>query len=172
MCSHLIVSDHVRLLSYSGGCYPNVYFAWKGKPGGMNDQDYRIRSRLESEMPRYFLRADKRRFAQTVGALAAHTGTGCSLKQNPAFVRAIFKLLTGDASAPHHVRSGALDRRLQLLMSGVDHEVLVDMRKENGGPDTTNFGDFWSSVGAVLNAGDLGAADQRRHGEVLHASMS
>lgn len=52
-----------------------------------------------------------------------------------------------------------------------DPEIIMDLRKLNGNPQSTKFNEFWSELASYLEETTL-AVDERRHTDVLHMPLA
>ena len=87
----------------------------------------------------------------------------------------MFKFLTGECSIARTAAEEIIDDRIDKIAEEIfeldEPEILLDMRKLNGKPNSTTFDAFWNEV--ALYVEELTpAVDDRRHGSVLHMPIS
>lgn len=83
-------------------------------------------------------------------------------------LRNIYRLLTNDSSSAEYSSQAQVDERVaRALLNLDDPEILLDLRRCNGKPNTTLFDVFWQELQSFLDEIDP-AVDERRHGGTLH----
>lgn len=156
-CVHKVV--HV------GGNKPSLHFIWKVEQnedeGELINRCCQVIRTIESEAPVYERRISKRYFMQSFGFIG-----------NPVTLRAIFKELTGDQSAPINLNQSEIDERFSHAMLSEDSGIVVDLRNLPQDKKKDTFRDFFAETERYL-AEEIGVAVQeRRHGQELNLAKA
>ena len=92
-----------------------------------------------------------------------------------AMLRNMYKFLTGDCSSSRSSTEKVVDARISTLADQIfeldEPEILLDMRKLNGKPDSSMFDEFWKELSVYLVEVSP-AVDDRRHGSTLHLPIA
>lgn len=97
----------------------------------------------------------------------------CSLCQVPkAVLRNMYKSLVEDTSASSCAAEKEVDDRIaQAALDLDDTDIILDLRKLNGNPQSSKFDDFWQALDEFLEESML-AVDDRRHRDILHMPVA
>ena len=83
-------------------------------------------------------------------------------------LRNIHRTLLGDCSSAGYSSQVEVDERVTRAFLDVnDPDIVLDLRRLNGKPNSTTFDAFWSELQFYLDEINL-AVDERRHGDTLH----
>lgn len=95
--------------------------------------------------------------------------------QSKAVLRNMYKFLTGDSSCSRSAAEKVVDERITKLAEEAfeidEPEILLDLRKLNGKPNSTEFDKFWKELSTYLEE-VTPAVDDRRHGNTLHMPIA
>ena len=87
-------------------------------------------------------------------------------------LRNIYHTLLHDSSSPEYAGQAEVDERVANVILHVDDpEIVLDLRRANGKPNSTIFDKFWDELQAYFDEMTL-AVDERRHGDVLHMPLA
>ena len=87
-------------------------------------------------------------------------------------LRNIYHTLLHDSTSPEYAGQVEVDERVACAVLHVgDPEVILDLRRANGKPNSTIFDKFWEELQAYFDETPL-AVDERRHGDVLHMPLA
>lgn len=89
----------------------------------------------------------------------------------PAILRALYKELTNDASAPNCLHEAEIDERVQMVLDMEDPDIIIDLRQLNSGRKG-QYDVFWEQCKKFLEEGIGTAVDDRRHGTVTHLARA
>lgn len=115
-------------------------------------------SKLNEQMPKYSTRAMKRDYLNTY-----YYATGA----DKSLLRNIFKVLTRDEACAKNPTEAEVDERVMRFLVDSDvmeDEIVHDLRRLNGNPNSTQFDVFWDEVQAYFNEVST-AVNDRRHGK-------
>ena len=77
-----------------------------------------------------------------------------------------------DGSAAQFSPEAAVDEHVaKAVLQLDDPQIVVDLRRMNGKPNSTIFDTFWQELQLYLDETNL-AVDERRHGDVLHMPLA
>ena len=80
----------------------------------------------------------------------------------------IYRILLHDSSAPQYASEAQVDECVaKAVLQLDDPEIILDLRRTNGKPNSTIFDEFWDELQSYLDEIIL-AVDERRHGDVMH----
>ena len=84
----------------------------------------------------------------------------------------MFRTLVQDDSAPSSAAEVAIDERLaKHLLDLDDPDIILDMRKLNGKPGSSEFDAFWQELSTYLK--EVGpAVQERRHGQTMYMPVA
>ena len=72
----------------------------------------------------------------------------------------------------HTAVEAAIDDRVaEVVLATNDPQIILDLRKLNGDPQSTKFDVFWSELATYLEEATL-AVDDRRHSDILHMPLT
>ena len=146
---------------HQGGNKSNQNFLWK-LPYKEIDSDIMkqcmdLVDNIKKEAPSYERRVTKRAFLTKFGGTSSKVA-----------LRAMFKDLTGDSSAPDH--SDDIDKRFDLALNAEDEDIITDLRR--GYKERDTFKVFFDECLKHLQ-GEAGVAvHERRHGEQLYIAKA
>ena len=87
-------------------------------------------------------------------------------------LRNIYCTLLHDSTSPEYAGQVEVDERVANAVLHVDDaEVILDLRRANGRPNSTIFDKFSEELQAYFDETPL-AVDERRHGDVLHMPLA
>lgn len=89
----------------------------------------------------------------------------------PVILRALFRELTNDASAPTNLHEAEIDERMRMILEMEDADIVLDLRHLNTGRKS-QYDVFWSECKKFLEESVGTAVDDRRHGEVTHLAKA
>ena len=148
-----------------GGSKQALHFVWRvdeaKSEGETIERCLQVIKKIEAEIPVYERRITKKHFMQAFGFVV-----------KPVALRAIFRELKGDQSAPANLSERELDSRFQYAMQCEDAGILVDLRNQSPEKKKDTFKEFFSETERYL-AEDIGVAcHERRHGEQLYLAKA
>lgn len=153
----------VHYIHHVSGNRQSLHFIWavaNQEEGEMISKCSEVIRKIEAEAPVYERRITKKRFMESFGFV----GESVSL-------RAIFKELTGDKSAPNTLSEKEIDDQFSHAMLCEDANIAVDLRHL---PPTTKkdlYCDFFAETECYLSE-DIGVACHERHGEQLYLAKA
>ena len=144
-----------------------LVFVWNvPKEGGEATANAKLVSELNSRQKVYSTREMCRLYIQRYMRLSSSTR-----KSSKAVLRNLYRSLTGDIASAQSSAEKEVDGRVSALAKEVFEldkpEILLDMRRLNGKPNSTVFERFWGELSFYLE-GITPACDDRRHGSTLH----
>ena len=87
-------------------------------------------------------------------------------------LRNIYRSLVGDGSTSNCAAEAAIDERVATaLLEQDDPDIVIDLRRLNGNPQSTKFDLFWEELELFFEEQSL-AVDDRRHDDVLHMPLA
>ena len=115
------------LYTYStGNNQGNYHFVWLIPPvvsaDELQSQNASVVQKLCANMPQFHSRAMRQSFVRLFGRVA---------NVKPAYLREIYRQLTGDISAASSENEKAIDERVQQALDLEDAKVVVDLRQHN-----------------------------------------
>lgn len=134
---------------------------WKIPADGAIDQSAisKVFSEITAQQSKYSTRAMRSDFLHRYDRIA---------KIPKYILRHAYRTLISDASAASCTAEAKLDERVAAAILEVnDPEIILDLRHSNGQVDGSHFDPFWNELQSYLHEISL-AADERRHGDVLH----
>jgi hypothetical protein len=142
------------------------HFLWK-LPSSSTEADLvkrnsEVIASLIESFPIYHTRAMKRVAMRSFGKL-------CSVK--PAFLREVYRKLTGDATAAHDKDQEIVDSRIREALDTEDPELIVDLRATNSGRPPS-YDQFWDKCRKYITEHVELAADDRRHDTIVHLAVA
>ena len=155
----------VHYVHHIGGNKPSLHFIWKVGENDLegeliNKCNQVIRS-IESEIPVYERRITKKQFMYAFGFIG-----------NPVALRAIFKELTGDQSAPANLNQSEIDKRFTYAMLSEDPGIVVNLRHLPPEKKKDSFRDFFGETERYLSEEIGVAVQERRHGQQLYLAKA
>ena len=143
-----------------------LHFIWR-VPEGISASDLLERNMKSADLVKerrdvYHTRAMRKEATHIFGSI-------CGIK--PAFLREIYKRLTGDASASRTSNEAAVDDRIRLVLDCVDPSVVYDLRQLNEGRPE-QYMKFWEECERYLESVTELAVHERRHGEVTYLAAA
>ena len=119
----------------------------------------RVFTQLNGQHSHYCTRAMRRDFLDKYRRIA---------KLPTMVLRNIYRTLLGDCSSAEYSSEARVDERVvRALLDINDPDIVLDLRRSNGKPDSKIFDPFWSELQSYLDEINP-AVDERRHGEALH----
>lgn len=160
-----LAMECVHYVHHIGGNKQSLHFIWKVEEnlseGELINKCNQVIRRLESEIPVYEKRITKRQFMHAFGFIGSPVG-----------LRAIFKELTGDQSAPANLNQSEIDKRFAHAMLSEDPGIVVDLRHLPPNKKQDSFREFFAETERYLSE-DIGVAVQeRRHGQQLYLAKA
>lgn len=143
-----------------------LHFIWR-VPEGISPSDMLSRNMKTADSVKggidvYHTRAMRREAMSTFGRI-------CGVK--PAFLRELYRRLTGDASASRTTDEAAVDTRIRLVFDCEDPSIISDLRELNEGRPE-RYTEFWKECEKYLeNVPEL-AVHERRHGQVTYLAAA
>ena len=142
------------------GSRNHITFVWK-IPTTLNEtellqKNVTTQQQIKANLPKYHSRAMRREFIHIFG-YATHT--------KPAFLRAAYRRLTGDASAANSTEQAQVDDRIAQLLDSEDPDLVWDLRVLNEGRPEA-FTVFLENCQQYLESSVEMAVDERRHDTV------
>jgi hypothetical protein len=153
----------VHYVHHIGGNKPSLHFIWKVGENDLegeliNKCDQVIRS-IESEIPVYERRITKKQFMSAFGFIG-----------NAVALRAIFKELTGDQSAPANLNQSEIDKRFTYAMLSEDLGIVVNLRHLP--PEKDSCRGFFGETERYLLEEIGVAVQERRQGQQLYLAKA
>ena len=145
-------------------------FVWKADDGGGEaTKNAKLVTELNQKQKLYSTREMQRDFIQRYSRLNNEK------PQSKAIMRNMYKFLTGDSSSSRSAAEKQVDERVTKLAEEAfemdEPEVLLDLRKLNGKPNSTMFDKFWGELSTYLEE-VTPAVDDCRHGNTLHMPIA
>ena len=137
-----------------GGGIPSIHFIWRLPTDSSEEElvqrNAAVMDRLKTDLPVYHTRPMRK---AAVGSFCRVCGV------KPAFMRELYRKLTGDASSSHDAAEALVDERVRLALDTEDSEVIHDLRHYNEGrPEKYQV--FWEECRKYLNSSIDLAADE------------
>ena len=86
-------------------------------------------------------------------------------------LRNIFRTLLHDSSAAKYASQAEVDEDIaKAVLRFDDPELVLDLRRANGNPQSAIFYVFWQQLQDYLD--EITAVDERRYGDVLHMPLA
>ncbi len=114
----------------------NLHFLWK--VAGTTDEEFfqcqQTIEKAKEEIPVYHTRAMRRALFSRFGKF--------SHQVKPAVLRAFYKELTNDSSAPTNLNEAEIDERVLMMLDTEDSNIVIDLRHLNS-RRRGQYDDFW-----------------------------
>ena len=155
------------LYTYStGNNKGNYHFIWLVPPHLSADElqslNASVVQKVRASMPQFHSRAMRQSFVRMFGRVA---------KVQPAYLREMYRQLTGDTSAASSENEKRIDERVQQALDLEDAEVVVDLRHHSDGRPS-RYEPFWEACEQyILKSVEL-AVDDRRHDRIAHLAIA
>ena len=155
------------LYTYStGNNLGNYHFIWLVPPvigaDELQSRNASVVQKLSASMPQFHSRAKRQSFVRLFGLVA---------NVQPAYLREIYRQLTGDTSASSSENEKGIDERVRQALDLEDPKVMVDLRQHNKG-HPSKYEPFWEACERyILNSIEL-AVDDRRHDRIAHLAVA
>ena len=125
-------------------------FLWKTPMhGGDATANARLVTELNSHQKVYSTREMRRDFIQRYARLSNVVG-----KTSKAVLRNMYKFLTDDCSSSRTATEKEVDSRIYEIAEEVfeldEPEILIDMRRMNGKPNSSMFNEFWDELALLV----------------------
>ena len=121
----------------------SLHFLWKGRDGESDsnaiDDSTKVIKKIEVDAPVYERQITKRNFQRAFGFVA-----------DPVALRAIFKQLTGDNSAPSNLNEKEIDERFRFAMLSEDSGIMVNLRHQAPEKQPDTFKNLFRSYRKIL----------------------
>ena len=89
----------------------------------------------------------------------------------PAILRALYRELTNDASAPTNLHEAEIDERMKMILEMEDADIVLDLRHLNSGRKS-QYDVFWSECKKFSKEEVGSAVNDWRHGSVTHLAKA
>ena len=89
----------------------------------------------------------------------------------PAVLRALYRELTNDASAPTNIHEAEIEERMKMILEMEDADIVLDLRHLNS-RRKSQYDAFWKECKKFLEEIIGSAVDYRRHGSVTHLATA
>ena len=161
------IQHHCAIFTHAfGGGIPSLHFVCRLPTDSSKEElvqrNTTVMDKLKGDLPVYHTRAMHKAAVGSFGRI-------CGVK--PAFMRELYRKLTGDASSSHDAAEAVGDERLRLALDTEDPEIIYDLRHYNQGrPEKYQV--FWEECKKYLNSSIDLAADERRHDTVTHLATA
>ena len=142
------------------------HFVWRvpvgSSPSDTLGRNTKAAQSIKDKIDVYHTRAMQKEATRTFGRI-------CSIK--PAFIREIYRRLTGDASASRTANEAEVDARIRLVLDCEDPSIVCDLREFNKGRPE-KYSVFWEECQKYLeNVTEL-AVQERRHGDTTYLAAA
>ncbi len=118
---------------------------------------------IKEKIPQYATRQARHDFKETF--------TLGMPKAKPAMIRAMFRMLTGDQTAPANAGQRKVDDRLLVfLLFSDDPNLIYNLRATNGQVENPKYVPFWDMFGQVLEEDQV--PHERRMKDVCYAAKT
>ena len=155
----------MHYVHHIGGNKRSLHFIWKvgenASEGEVIHKCNEVIRAIESEVPVYERRITKKQFMHCFGFI-----------ENPVALRAIFKELTGDQSAPANLNQSEIDKRFAHAMLSEDPDIIVNLRHLLPDKKKDSFRDFFTETERYLSEDIVVAVQERRHGQQLYLAKA
>lgn len=131
-------------------------------PDELQTKNASVVHKLSASMPQFHSRAMRQSFIRLFGRVAS---------VQPAYLREIYRQLTGDASVASSENEKGVDERLRQSLDLEDAEVVVDLRHHNQG-HATKYEPFWEACERYIESSIELAVDDRRHDRIAHLAVA
>ena len=150
----------------TGNNQGNYHFIWQVPSeigvDKLQSQNTVVVQKLDSGMPQFHSRAMRQNFVRMFGRV---TGV------KPAYLREMYRQLTGDASASSSESEKDIDERVRQAIELEDAEVVVDLRHHNKG-QPSKYDQFWEACERYIESSVEVAVDDRRHDRIAHLALA
>lgn len=158
---HAVMSIHAY-----GNNLGTLHFIWR-VPDGISqsellDQNLKTAQTVQEKIGVYHTRAMQKAATHSFGRI-------CGIK--PAYLREIYKRLTGDASASRTSDEAEVDVRIRLLLDSEDSSIVCDLRELNKG-QPEEYSLFWDECKRHLESVVEVCVHERRHGDVTYLASA
>lgn len=157
------IAVETALLTYShGNNIGNLHFIWKVSGDDLTHSQRTI-EKVKEEIPVFHTRAMRKALFSKFGRVTP------SIK--PAILRALYRELTSDASAPTNQLEAEIDERVKRVLDMEDPDIVIDLRHLNTGKKS-QYDVFWEHCKNFLHEDVGSAVDDRRHAAVTHLARA
>ena len=165
LCGNGLSQKYVHYVHHIGGNKQSLHFIWRAveelPEGEMINRCSEVIRNIEAEAPKYERRITKKQFMHAYGFVG-----------DDVALRAIFRDLTGDQSAPANLTESEIDKRFAHAMLCEDPAIIVDLRHLPPQNKRDSFQEFFAETERYLSD-DVGVAVQeRRHGQELYLAKA
>ena len=142
-------------------------FAWKVPDEVDQTLNHQTIAQLNKSQKLYFTRQMRTDFLDKYTHLSSRVS-----RKSKAVLRNMFRTLVQDESAPTSAAEAAIDDRVATCLLDLDDpDIVMDMRKLNGKPGSSEFDTFWLELSTYLE--EVGpAVQERRHGETMYIPIA
>ncbi|POG58110.1 hypothetical protein GLOIN_2v1848933 [Rhizophagus irregularis DAOM 181602=DAOM 197198] len=149
---------------YQGNYLGTINYVWRILENEEQNETLKARmlARINKELPHYFTRQMRKNVLNKYSYIR---------KVTPAVLRMLHFDLTGNAAVTSDAISHDVEKRLRLMLSLADPNIIFDLRTNNGFKGT-KFNVFWDEMDAYFNEQNLLAVDERRHGTILYMPLA
>ena len=160
------LSEAVLYSHSTGNNIGNYHFIWNVPSeisvDRLQSQNTAVVQKLDCSMPQFHSRAMRRNFMRMFGRVTS---------VQPAYLREIYRQLTGDASASSNESEKDIDERVRQAIDLEDVEVVVDLRHHNKG-QPSKYDRFWDACERYIESSVELAVDDRRHDCIAHLAIA
>ena len=161
-----LMVNAVKFSHAYGNHLGTLHFIWRVpegiSPSDMLSRNMKTADSVKGEINVYHTRAMRREAMSSFGRI-------CGVK--PAFLRELYKRLTGDTSASRTTDEAAVDTRIRLVLDSEDPSIISDLRELNEGRPE-RYTEFWKECDQYLESVPELAVHERRHGQVTYLAAA
>ena len=144
-----------------GGNLGTMSFVWKLPEQEEIDETKEVRLvlKISDTLPTYHSRQMRKDFLDRYSKMA---------KTPPSILKSIYREITGDNSEYQNEHEKLTQKRVAQFIQQCDEaDILIDLRKLNGKPNSSKFDPFWDEVNVLFNEYQA-AVQERRQGQYLY----
>ena len=162
--SNLVLPYTLREYRYAyGNQVGTVSFVWKVTETEDESLFARVLVEVTRQLQSYFTREMKRQFVLKYSHIT---------RPSKAVLRQMYRELVHDSSSARTSNEAEVEERVaRALLDANETDLIPDLRKLNGKPNSSTFDTFWEEVAIYLDEINP-AVDDRRHGEVCHMPVA
>ena len=161
------IGVHAVMFAHAyGNNLGTLHFIWR-VPDGISqsellDKNLKTAQTVQEGIGVYHTRAMEKAATHSFGRI-------CGIK--PAYLREMYKRLTGDASASRTSDEAKVDERVRLVLDSEDSSIVVDLRELNKG-QPEKYSLFWDECKRYLEHVVEVCVQERRHGDVTYLASA
>jgi len=144
----------------------NYHFLWLTELDASGDEiqskNAGVVQKLTDDMPKYHSRAMRQKFVSLFGRM---------VDVKPAYLREMYRELTGDSSAASSETESHVSERVRQAIELEDIDAVIDLRHHNKG-QPNRYDKFWEACEAYIHGNMETAVDDRWYDRLEHLAVA